>query len=176
MFERFTTTVRNVVIGAQHEARLSGAVEIGSTDLLVALIRSQDETAARLLDGHQLTVEELTEEFDRVKRRGGLTDEEAAALSAVGVDIENVIRSVEATFGKDALAPAGRPKRHVPFSTEAKRTLEQCLKEALSRKHKYIGSEHLLLALLSRQSLAGKTLEAKGVTYQAISDQIAKAS
>ncbi|WP_037265549.1 Clp protease N-terminal domain-containing protein [Kibdelosporangium aridum] len=173
MFERFTTAVRNVVIGAQQEARTSGSAEIDSTDLLVSLIRRQDETAVRLLDGHHLTVEELTEEFDRVKRRGGLTDEEAAALSAVGVDVENVIRSVEASFGKNALAPAGRRKRHIPFSTEAKRTLEQCLKEALSRKHKYIGSEHLLLALLSRQSLAAQALEAKGVTYRGISDQVA---
>ncbi|MCE7005527.1 ATPase [Kibdelosporangium philippinense] len=173
MFERFTKTARDVVIGAQLEARTAGTGEIGSAELLVALIRGRDETASRLLDGHDLTVEGLTEDFERVKRRGGLTDEDAAALAAVGVDVENVVRSVEASFGKDALAPATRSKRHIPFSAEAKWTIAQSLREAVSRKDKHIGSEHLLLALLSRPTLAAQALEAKGVTYQAISERLA---
>ncbi|ALG14066.1 Clp protease N-terminal domain-containing protein [Kibdelosporangium phytohabitans] len=177
MFERFTSAARNVVVGAQREARATGADRIDSMDLLVALVRDQDDAATRLLAGHDVTADGLVEESNRVRRRGGLTDEDAAALNAVGVDVEHVIRSVEASFGKDVLdAPAGRGKRHVPFGREAKKVLERSLREALRRRHKYIGTEHLLLALLNDETVATGALAARGVTYQGVSERLGKAS
>lgn len=178
MFERFTTATRNVVVGAQREAREAGAARIDSGDLLVALVRDQDETAARLLAGHEVTADGLAGEIGRVRRRGGLTDADAAALSTVGVDVESVVRSVEATFGKGVLAEptAKRRKWHVPFTADAKKALEWSLREALRRGDKHIGTEHLLLALLSARTVAADVLSARGVTYQSVSERLAQAS
>jgi ATP-dependent Clp protease ATP-binding subunit ClpC len=38
---------------------------------------------------------------------------------------------------------------HLPFSSPAKKVLEQALREALALKHNYIGTEHILLGLLA---------------------------
>jgi ATP-dependent Clp protease ATP-binding subunit ClpA len=174
MFERFSGTARQVIVTAQLTAREAGSSEIDSPDLLVALLRVDDETTDRLLAGHELT-NELAEEFGRVRRRGGLTDEEAAALSTLGVDVDNIIRNVEESLGEQAMVMPGRRRRpggHIPFSTEAKKTLEQCLREALRRKHKHIGTEHLLLALLSRKSIAADALASRGVTYDGVTELV----
>jgi ATP-dependent Clp protease ATP-binding subunit ClpC len=49
-----------------------------------------------------------------------------------------------------AAAPAGEALagERLPFTPEAKKVLERSLREALRLKHKYIGTEHLLLGLL----------------------------
>ena len=47
----------------------------------------------------------------------------------------------------------GSPKR-IPFASETKKVLENSLREALTLRHNYIGSEHLLLALASDPLLA----------------------
>ncbi len=178
MFERFSGTARQVVVTAQRTAHETGASSIDGPELLVALLRVEDDTTDRLLAGHEVSADELVEEFRRVRRRGGITDADAAALSTFGVDVDRVIRSVEQSLGEHATAePEHRrhffePKTRVPFTVEAKRTLEQCLREALRRKHKEIGTEHLLLALLSRKSLAADALTARGITYEAIAAQL----
>jgi ATP-dependent Clp protease ATP-binding subunit ClpC len=49
-----------------------------------------------------------------------------------------------------AVTPAGGALagERLPFAPEAKKVLERSLREALRLKHKYIGTEHLLLGLL----------------------------
>lgn len=174
MFERFSGNARLVVIGAQQAARDVGANEIDSPDLLVALLRVKDEEIDRLLAGHEVTAGDVAEEVGRARRRGGLSDDEAAALTTLGVDVGSIIRNVEESLGEQAMAMPGRKRRtgHVPFSTEAKKTLEESLREALRRKHKYIGAEHLLLALLARKSIAADALNSRGVMYDAISELV----
>lgn len=44
--------------------------------------------------------------------------------------------------------PEGTPPGHIPFSPEAKKILELALREALQLGHPYIGTEHILLALV----------------------------
>jgi ATP-dependent Clp protease ATP-binding subunit ClpA len=51
---------------------------------------------------------------------------------------------VAAMVGRGKKAPAG----HIPFTPRAKKTLELSLREALALKHKYIGTEHVLLGLI----------------------------
>ncbi|MET0238115.1 MAG: Clp protease N-terminal domain-containing protein [Kibdelosporangium sp.] len=175
MFERFSGSARQVIVAAQRAAHQAGSSEIDSPDLLIALLWTEDETKDRLLAGHELTAGELAEEFGRARRRGGLSDQDAAALSTLGVDVDSVIRSVEESLGEHAMVMPGRrrrPRGHIPFSTEAKKTLEQCLREAIRRKHKQIGAEHLLLALLARKSLAADALVARGITYDGITQLV----
>ena len=57
-------------------------------------------------------------------------------------------------------------RRRVPFTPLAKQVLEQALGEALKLGHNYVGTEHILLALLEvRDGLAAKILTDAGVTH-----------
>lgn len=71
-------------------------------------------------------------------------------LESLGVTPERVREEVPRTVGPaqtDAAEPVPRV-RQVPFTQQAKITLELALREALSLGHDYIGSEHLLLGLI----------------------------
>jgi ATP-dependent Clp protease ATP-binding subunit ClpC len=67
-------------------------------------------------------------------------------LREFGVTYEETRERIMAvTPAAEALALGGE---RLPFTREAKKVLEQSLREALRLKHKYIGTEHLLLGLL----------------------------
>ena len=66
------------------------------------------------------------------------------ALSRLGVDREAVRADVEQLVGRGDRPPSG----HVPFTPRAKKVLELSLREALKLKHNYIGSAHILLAIV----------------------------
>jgi ATP-dependent Clp protease ATP-binding subunit ClpA len=65
-------------------------------------------------------------------------------LAGFGFTIEGAREEVAAMVGRGKKAPAG----HIPFTPRAKKTLELSLREALALKHKYIGTEHVLLGLI----------------------------
>ncbi|ORW04556.1 Clp protease N-terminal domain-containing protein [Mycobacterium kyorinense] len=83
---------------------------------------------------------------------GVLSDPEALAtklLTAQQVDAESVRASV-------TLPPAvENPPSLIPFSGPARKALELTFREALRLGHNYIGTEHLLLALLELEDGAG---------------------
>jgi ATP-dependent Clp protease ATP-binding subunit ClpA len=65
-------------------------------------------------------------------------------LASFGFTIDSAREEVAAMVGRGKKAPAG----HIPFTPRAKKTLELSLREALALKHKYIGTEHVLLGLI----------------------------
>jgi ATP-dependent Clp protease ATP-binding subunit ClpA len=71
------------------------------------------------------------------------------ALATLGIDLNEVKRRVEETFGPGALdVPAcGDASGHIPFSRKAKKTLELALRSAVALDDNFIGSEHILLGL-----------------------------
>jgi Clp amino terminal domain, pathogenicity island component len=101
----------------------------------------------------------------------GLTDEECVAsmaLSALGFEAAAIRDAVEERL------PAGEsvPDGHIPFSAPAKRVLELTLREALKLGHNYLGTEHIVLALLAEpDGGAGQTLRELGVDYDRLREQ-----
>ncbi|MEV4927040.1 Clp protease N-terminal domain-containing protein [Streptomyces roseoverticillatus] len=99
---------------------------------------------------------------------GPLGTGDAEALRAFGIDLEAVRARAEDTFGPGALDRPGPPeerrrilpfggrrrgdepgrKGHIPFTPRAKKALERSLREALARKERHIGAEHVLLGIL----------------------------
>jgi ATP-dependent Clp protease ATP-binding subunit ClpC len=77
----------------------------------------------------------------------------ARALASEGVTVEALRAQVREIVGLGTLSPvpAGSP----PFTPRAKRVLELSLREAIALKHSYIGTEHLLLGLVSEGEGAG---------------------
>src|SRR3954466_13918089 len=78
------------------------------------------------------------------------------ALNNLSVDVEKVRREVEKlVVTSDKSAPSGS----LPFTPQAKRVLELGSEEAGFLGHPYIGTEHILLGLLSEQdSVAAQVL------------------
>jgi hypothetical protein len=80
------------------------------------------------------------------------------ALVAQGLSLDELRRGAEAVDSPTAAAPLD----HVPFSGNAKKLLELTLREALRLNHNYIGTEHMLLALLADDGSAGRVLREAG--------------
>lgn len=70
MFERFTERARQVVVMAQDESRRLGHGYIGTEHILLGLLREEEGIAARVLDGMDVTLEEVRAEVDRIVERG----------------------------------------------------------------------------------------------------------
>lgn len=101
----------------------------------------------------------------------GMTDEECIAslsLAALDFDVAAIRERVEERIPAGEAAPDG----HIPFSAPAKRVLELSLREALKLGHNYIGTEHIVLALLVEpEGGAGQVLRELGVDYDRLREQ-----
>jgi ATP-dependent Clp protease ATP-binding subunit ClpC len=68
----------------------------------------------------------------------------AQALVSVGLTLESAREAVTELVGSGS-SPSSS---HIPYTPRSKKVLELALREALQLGHNYIGTEHLLLALL----------------------------
>jgi ATP-dependent Clp protease ATP-binding subunit ClpA len=145
MFERFSREAREVVITAQATAREHRSPKIDSRHLLAGLTASGPAAAALRATGV-----DTTGLAHRIREDIGASDLDAEALAALGIDLEAVSARAERLFGRDALSRAdGRERRgHIPFTADAKKTLELSLREAIRLKERTIDSRHLLLAII----------------------------
>lgn len=165
MFERFTAAARQAVVDAQQQAALLRHTEIGAEHLLLAVLE-RDSPGARVL-------RELGADRAAVAAQVPARDvADAAALEAVGIDLAEVRRRVEDTFGPGSLGaePVRRGwfrrgrVRHIPFTRPAKKALESALREAIGLGHRHIGTEHLVLGLLAEPTgVARRILARTGV-------------
>ena len=76
----------------------------------------------------------------------------ARAISAQGVSLDAVRTTIVDAFDPPADPP---PEGHLPFSSGAKRALDLTMREALRLGHNYIGTEHMLLGLLTDETSPG---------------------
>ncbi len=84
----------------------------------------------------------------------------AQVLKSYGVNLRNTRLEVERLVGQGS----GFISVEIPFTPRAKRTLELALKESKNFSHKYIGTEHLLLAVTDEETgIVRKILKALGV-------------
>ena len=94
----------------------------------------------------------------------------AKALLAQGAGPDEV----RATAAAVLPGPVPDAPELVPFDAAAKKVLELTFREALRLGHNYVGTEHLLLALLEHENGAG-VLSGLGVTRAASEQHIAAA-
>ncbi|MFJ9731121.1 Clp protease N-terminal domain-containing protein [Streptomyces sp. NPDC101171] len=93
----------------------------------------------------------------------------AKAITAQGVPLDTVRQAAAA-----ALPPAAENALDlVPYGPEAKKVLELTFREALRLGHNYIGTEHLLLALLEHENGTG-VLSGLGVTKAATEEFVGR--
>ncbi|MGZ8606060.1 MAG: Clp protease N-terminal domain-containing protein [Actinomycetota bacterium] len=179
MFERFTPHARSVAIGAQEEARQLRHPAVGTEHVLLGLLREGDGAGARALAGLGIDLGRTREAVAGLgEDASAFGRDEVEALQSVGIDLDEVRRSVEDAFGEGALERSRRTwlaKGHLPFTAAAKKALELALREALRLGHGYIGTEPVLLGLVrDERSAACLLLGARGVTPQQVRDAVSR--
>ena len=185
MFERFTDNARKVVILAKTKATDRADDQIGPVHMLYGLAAA-DGVAARALAGLGVNAAAVEREIGRASSASGASpgplrpaDEKAGdaeALAAIGIDLDEIRRRIEESFGPGALDRVPLTPRgplnwtgRLPMNDQAKMSLALALKEARGLHHNYIGTEHLLLGLLRvaernpRGQFAAVTLPALGL-------------
>ena len=182
MFERFTAAAREAVVQAQLEARALEHGHIGTEHVLLALLADTDgPTAAALGVTHDAVRDEVRRRVRNTPDVQPDRDEaDAAALRAIGIDLDQVRRTIEENFGPGALhLPNPQPKRrvgwwrratsgHIPFTPRAKKVLELSLREAIRLKQNYIAPEHIALGVLRENGgLAALILAESGADFAA---------
>jgi ATP-dependent Clp protease ATP-binding subunit ClpA len=177
MFERFTEDARQAVVLAQEEARGLRHTWIGTEHLLLGVAGREDTTAARILHTLGLDASTIRDDLVRFIGIGGdFDDRDEEALRTLGIDLDEVRRAVEDTFGPGALERPQPPGKHrgrcdrpweagyLPFTPRSKKSLELALRWAVAMKSSSIGTEHLLLGLVSdRDVLAARILHLHGI-------------
>jgi ATP-dependent Clp protease ATP-binding subunit ClpA len=161
MFERFTMNARQVVVLSRQAAEELHHPFIGTEHLLLALLDSGCGATHVMLREAGLVREQVIADITRLARPEGdaLGEGDAAALEAIGIDLDAVRAKVEELFGPGALQPPQPPRRRGllrrkvlegrrPFSGRAKKVLELSLREAIALRHNFIAPEHILLGIL----------------------------
>jgi ATP-dependent Clp protease ATP-binding subunit ClpC len=91
-------------------------------------------------------------------------------LVSLGVSLEEVRVGIEETIGRGRTEP---PDGHMPFTPGAKKALELSLREAKKLRHHDVGTQHLLLGLLSEgKGVAAQVLVRLGADHARVREQV----
>ena len=146
MFERFTSSARGTVIRARDEAVDAGDDRVGTEHVVIALANDTG-IAGEVLRDAGVTANALRWARNE-KSAAPDVDLDADALRSLGIDLDDVRRSVDVPAGAAGGARGRQRGGHVPFSPDAKKTLERAVREALTLGQNRLGSEHVLLGVL----------------------------
>ncbi|NEC66371.1 Clp protease N-terminal domain-containing protein [Streptomyces sp. SID9727] len=101
---------------------------------------------------------------------------EPEALAAVFIKAQGVVLDSVRQAATEALPPAteGEIPELIPYNADARKALELTFREALRMGHNYVGTEHILLALLEHEDGSG-VLSGLGIDKAAAEQAIAEA-
>ncbi len=103
----------------------------------------------------------------------GLIDEgqgvAASALTSMGVSLHEMRQAVQDSIGRGTEPPESG---HIPFTPRAKKVLELSLRESQELGHTYIGTEHILLALIREGGVGAQLLAGAGVERDRARQQV----
>jgi len=97
----------------------------------------------------------------------------ANVLRRLGIDFERIQKEIEAT-----VSPMNGPVSigEIPFTPRAKKVLELSIDEARLHNHNYVGTEHLLLALIREgEGIAADVLSRLGADHETVKREVMKA-
>jgi ATP-dependent Clp protease ATP-binding subunit ClpC len=95
----------------------------------------------------------------------------AKALESLGISLDAVRQRVDEAIGRGKQARYG----HIPFTPQAKKLLELSLREARALGHDYVGTEHILLAVISQgEGVASQVLTGLGAELDGVREQVVR--
>ena len=159
-----------------------GSARLLSERLKRATVRAQPAGRLRRFTDRARRVVRLAQEEALLLRHGYVGTEHlllgllyegegvaARALESLEISLEEVRTRVEGIIGRGQDPPAGQ----IPFTPQAKKVLELSLREALALGHHYIGTEHLLLGLLTEgESTAAQVLARLGAGHARVRERV----
>jgi ATP-dependent Clp protease ATP-binding subunit ClpC len=126
------------------------------------VVLAQDE--ARALKHNYIGTEHLL--LGLLREEEGLA---ARVLESLEVTVEEVRAQVARIIGQGDEVTTGQ----IPFTPRSKKVLELALREALSLKHNYVGTEHLLLGLVrENEGVASQILLDFGADAEKIRNEV----
>jgi ATP-dependent Clp protease ATP-binding subunit ClpA len=170
MLEAMGAEARRVLVLAEEEATALGSHVVGSEHILLALLHS-DGPAGELLAARGITRDVVV----AAGSAGGTlrASFDPMALATLGIDVDEVRRRVEETFGRGALERTRAGRRlctERPFAPAAKKALELAVNEARCEP---VEAEHLLLGLvLERKSRAAALLRERGISADLVREAL----
>jgi ATP-dependent Clp protease ATP-binding subunit ClpA len=184
MFEKLTADSRQVIVAAKEKAVARGDRQIGAAHVLYALTVTEG-VASRVLAG--LGVDAGAAEQALEAAGGGAagaagatiapgdgdglagSDPDAEALKAIGIDLDEIRRKAEESFGAGALdrvrpgsAQRGlairRAGERSPLDSDVRTALGMSLRASRALHTGYVGTEHLLLGLVGAGERSGSAV------------------
>jgi ATP-dependent Clp protease ATP-binding subunit ClpA len=179
MFEVLREPARRAIELAQAQAREMNHNYIGTEHLLLALTMEDLGPATHVLAMSGITNEALRSQAVQEIGVGdtALTDDDAEALAAIGIDLQEVRHRIEKAFGPGALIPSRPCKKgrlgYLAMTRRSKRALELSHREATRMGDDHIGPEHILLALLEdNQALSVELIRRLGSTPELVRERM----
>lgn len=129
-FNRFNNEAKQVLIIAQEEAKRHKSSYVGTEHVLIGILSQVDTPAAQILNSFGVSVDNV---FLVLKTVGRVANNQS----------ENEGNSKSVNYG---------------LSGFTKKVIEEAIKSAHDFKHNYVGSEHLLLALISQKNTAATVI------------------
>jgi ATP-dependent Clp protease ATP-binding subunit ClpA len=169
MTEHARMTPDAVAVGAYERALPLGHSYLGSEHFLLALAYA-DQPAGTVLRDHDVTPERVEEEIARRAGAALFGDLDRDALAAIGIDVNVVRASIEASFGPETLTSASQALHREPrvrrldprrvsgasrdgiflrHSPSADQSLHSAQVAAQDRHDTQLTVEHLALGLLA---------------------------
>jgi len=159
IFNRFTDRSRKSVQAAFEEARMLGHDSVGDEDLLLGILRADEGIASEALSTLGVTLEGAREESEEML---------SYALASIGISLEEMRREAGDAF--DMRLP---DDRKIPWSPRAKNALVGARKEMRRLGDNHLGSEHVLLGILSNEDgTAVRILDSMGVSLETLEDRL----
>ena len=169
MFERLTDRARTSIALAQESAVGFGHSYIGCEHLLLGLVREGTGVAAVVLEPHGIDEGAVRASIVEMVGETTSTVTDGDALASLGIDLDEVRRRLEESFGPNALPSPDRP----PFTPRARDALERTVRESEALFHGYVGTEHVLLSLLHDDGNVARTiLVNRGVDLEVLRKEI----
>ncbi len=159
MWQKFTERARRVILLGQEEAAKAGTLGVCTHHFLLGIMRDESCVAARLLGRMKVPLNDVRVQLQNAPRTVARSVASAPARPS----------RLKRFFGaRIAPAPPTSAASNEPkLTAQAKRVLKLSADEARRLQHDYIGTEHLLLALIRQDTAtaaivlfkAGLTLE-----------------
>ena len=147
IYDRFTALANRALVAARDAAGSMGNDFIGTEHLVIGLAQTAGR-AGEVLRAHGVELNRLRLETERALDARGVPATHGAtareALATLGIDIGDVQRRADASFGAGAFQ-FPRPA----FSLAAKRAIKAALETAKDHGDVQIDTEHLLLGVLA---------------------------
>ena len=159
IFNRFAREARRSVEAALQEARKLGHDSLGDEDLLLGILRADEGIAAEALSSLGVTLEDVRSESEAMF---------SGALASIGISLEDIQREAGDAF--DLRIP---DKRRIPFAPGAKQVLERAVRTSARLGDNYLGTEHILLAILENEDGAAVRILARlGVSPEMLEERL----